>query len=116
MSKKDAILNQFEKFCVAFKKAHPDIQKKGGQKLAIKEWNRLKASLVENPAAISDKMQEFRLKESQVNTKKLQFWNKFQKSVPTPKAEEPQKSEVKEKREGNEIWSKIILDYPNHFG
>ena len=52
MSKEDGIKNQFEKFCEAFKRANLSDQKKGVQKLAIKEWNQLKASLVENPNAI----------------------------------------------------------------
>ena len=123
MSKEDGIKNQFEKFCEAFKRANPSDQKKGVQKLAIKEWNQLKASLVENPNAIIDKMQEFRLKESQEKTKKLQFWDKFKKSdqnsksTQNPKsdqnssdsqAEEPKTTDVKEKRQSKKIECFLI--------
>ena len=85
---------QFEKFIAAFKKAHPDLGKQEAHKEAIKQWKMVKK--LDDPAVINNKMQDFRLKESQRNTKALQMWSKFRKSdtaeVP-PKVEIPKKNE-----------------------
>ena len=83
--------NQFESFIEAFKKAHPSLEKKDAQKKAIKQWNEVKNVLKENPNSnvISDKMQEFKLKQSQQNSQKLLFWQNFRKSgASSTKAEE----------------------------
>ena len=67
MSSKKDKNKQFEKFCEAFKKAHPLIVKNVAHKEAMKQWNDLKK--LKNPeTAISEKMQEFRLKEARLKT------------------------------------------------
>ena len=63
MSSKKDKNKQFEKFCEAFKKAHPSLVKNLAHKEAMKQWNDLKK--LKNPeTAISEKMQEYRLKEA----------------------------------------------------
>ena len=66
MSSKKDKNKQFEKFCEAFKKAHPSLVKNLAHKEAMKQWNELKK--LKNPeTAISAKIQEYRLKEARLN-------------------------------------------------
>ena len=63
-------------------KAHPLFEKKDAQKEAIKQWKSVKKILKDNPNSniISEKMQEFKLKQSQQKSQSLLFWQKFRKS------------------------------------
>ena len=78
MSSKKDKNKQFEKFCEAFKKAHPSLVKNPAHKEAMKQWNDLKK--LKNPeTAISEKMQEYRLKEARLKTKpKKQTWKNLE--------------------------------------
>ena len=78
MSDKKDKKKQSEKFCEAFKKAHPLIVKNVAHKEAMKQWNDLKK--LKNPeTAISEKMQEFRLKEARLKPKpKKQTWKNLE--------------------------------------
>ena len=78
MSSKKDKNKQFEKFCEAFKKAHPSLVKNLAHKEAMKQWNDLKK--LKNPeTAISEKMQEYRLKEARLKPKpKKQTWKNLE--------------------------------------
>ena len=62
-------------FIEAFKKAHPSLGKKDAQKKAIIQWNEVKKVLKKNPNSniISEILQEYKLKESRLNTQNLSF-------------------------------------------
>ena len=78
MSSKKDKNKQFEKFCEAFKKANPLLDKNLAHKEAMKQWNDLKK--LKNPeTAICEKMQEYRLK-----TKKLENWAEMCSEFPKP--------------------------------
>ena len=100
--------NQFEKFIEAFKKAHPDDSKLRNQKLAIKQWNKIKqdfsTDLLLFQKEVGNKMQEFRNKEAQINAKKSQMWEKFRKAEPKALPQEekkPQSAPNEQIRESN---------------
>mgnify|MGYP001381058864 FL=1 len=78
MSSKKDKNKQFEKFCEAFKKAHPSLVKNIAHKEALKQWNDLKK--LKNPeTAISEKMQEYRLKEARLKPKpKKETWKNLE--------------------------------------
>ena len=78
MSSKKDKNKQFEKFCEAFKKAHPSLVKNLAHKEAMKQWNDFKK--LKNPeTAISEKMQEYRLKEARLKPKpKKQTWKNLE--------------------------------------
>ena len=84
--------NQFEKFIEAFKRAHPDDSKSNNQKLAIKQWNKIKKDFSADPLLfqneVGNQMQEFKNKEAQINAKKSQMWEKFRKAVPKAPTQE----------------------------
>ena len=89
---------QFETFSECFKKAHPSLQKNTAQKEAIKQWNEAKKVLEKFPNSniISEKMQEFKLKESQLTSKRLSFWQNFRKSGATSKTTTKAEEQISE--------------------
>lgn len=86
----------YKKFIDAFIIAHPLLKKQEAYNEGQKQWKELKEKLVENPTAIIDQIQEYKLKEAQFNAKKLEAWSNFRKpaakkspvkpkeAVPTP--------------------------------
>ena len=100
--------NQFEKFIEAFKRAHPDDSKSNNQKLAIKQWNKIKKDFSADPLLfqneVGNQMQEFKNKEAQINAKKSQMWEKFRKAEPKALPQEekkPQSAPNEQIRESN---------------
>ena len=71
----------YKKFIDAFIIAHPLLKKQEAFNEGQKQWKELKLQLEENPAAIIEKIQEYKLKEAQFNSKKLEVWSNFRKPV-----------------------------------
>ena len=71
----------YKKFIDAFITAHPLLKKQEAYNEGQKQWKEVKGKLEENPAAITEKIHEFKLKEAKFNAQKLQAWSNFRKPV-----------------------------------